>query len=96
MSFAEKARLLKSDPVTGARYFDHRFRELKKTWAEKDGPFFGHEISEYFFRVEFQHRGMNFVSVKIKNLIYICNNRISSCTHAIVVERCTGIRGQNM
>ncbi|KAG2192949.1 hypothetical protein INT47_004688 [Mucor saturninus] len=57
LSFAEKARLLQSDPVTAARYFDHRFRELKKTWAEKDGPFFGHEISEYFFRVEFQHRG---------------------------------------
>ncbi|KAG2191489.1 hypothetical protein INT47_013266 [Mucor saturninus] len=57
LSFAEKARLLQSDPVTAARYFDHRFRELEKTWAEKDGPFFGHEISEYFFRVEFQHRG---------------------------------------
>lgn len=30
LSFAEKARLISTDPVTCARYFDHRFRALFK------------------------------------------------------------------
>lgn len=57
LTYDEKARLLQSDPITTARYFDHRFRELKKTWMDKEGPFAGYIINEYFFRVEFQHRG---------------------------------------
>lgn len=57
MAYAEKARLIQSDPVTCSRYFDYKFRELKKTWKDPNGPFAGYEISEYFFRIEFQHRG---------------------------------------
>ncbi|CEP17045.1 hypothetical protein [Parasitella parasitica] len=57
LSYEEKARLIQSDPSTCAQYFDHRFRELKKTWLSSYGPFNGFEMIEYFFRVEFQHRG---------------------------------------
>lgn len=57
LTYEEKARLLQSDPITAARYFDHRFRELKNTWLDKEGPFAGYRVKEYFFRVEFQHRG---------------------------------------
>ncbi|KAG2203378.1 hypothetical protein INT47_010076 [Mucor saturninus] len=53
LSYDEKARLLQADPITTARYFDHRFRELKKTWLDEEGPFAGFSTNEYFFRVEF-------------------------------------------
>lgn len=66
MPYTEKARLIQSDPVTCSRYFDYKFRELKKTWKDPNGPFAGYEISEYFFRIEFQHRGNSFEK---KNLI---------------------------
>ena len=58
LDFQEKARLIRSDPVTCALYFDHRFKELKKTWNNSvDGPFGPHKIKEIYYRVEFQHRG---------------------------------------
>lgn len=37
LDFAEKSRLIRSDPVTCALYFDHRFKELKKTWTNVKG-----------------------------------------------------------
>lgn len=58
LTFEEKARLIRSDPVTCARYFDHRFTELKKTWTNcDDGPFGKYKITAMFYRIEFQHRG---------------------------------------
>ncbi|KAG2209245.1 hypothetical protein INT47_005537 [Mucor saturninus] len=39
LRYDEKASLIQSDLITTARYFDHRFRELKKTWVAEDGPF---------------------------------------------------------
>lgn len=32
LSFEKKAELIRKDPVTCARYFDHRFKEVKRTW----------------------------------------------------------------
>jgi hypothetical protein len=63
LSFEEKARLglIRTDPVTCAQYFDHRFKELKKTWhGVKDGPFGNYRVAHYFYRIEFQHRGSKF------------------------------------
>lgn len=57
MTYEEKARLIQADPVTCARYFDMRLRELKKTWVEHGGPFDGHKITHSYHRIEFQHRG---------------------------------------
>ncbi|KAG2193629.1 hypothetical protein INT47_007461 [Mucor saturninus] len=65
LSYDEKARLIQSDPITTARYFDHRFRELKKTWVAEDGPFCEYKISEHYFRIEFQHRGSPHVHMLI-------------------------------
>ena len=53
----EKARLIQSDPVTCARYFDKRIRILKNTWKSPHGPFGSFGIKNYYFRIEFQHRG---------------------------------------
>lgn len=58
LNFQEKARLIRSDPVTCALYFDYRFKELKKTWNNaKDGPFGDKKIRHMYYRIEFQHRG---------------------------------------
>jgi hypothetical protein len=57
MSYNEKARLIQANPVVCARYFDMRFRELKKTWHCADGPFGGYAVTHYYYRVEFQQRG---------------------------------------
>lgn len=56
LDFVNKARLIRSDPVTCALYFNHRFNELKKTW-KVNGPFGGYEMHHFFHRIEFQHRG---------------------------------------
>jgi PIF1-like helicase/Helitron helicase-like domain at N-terminus/Herpesvirus tegument protein, N-terminal conserved region len=65
--FMEKARLIRSDPVTCARYFDHRVRCVLKMWKSTSGPFEGYEISDFYYRVEFQHRG----SPHIHGLIWL-------------------------
>jgi len=57
MEFEEKARLISEDPVTCSQYFNHRVRELFKTWKTKNGPFRNYKILHRYFRIEFQHRG---------------------------------------
>jgi Helitron helicase-like domain at N-terminus len=57
MEFMEKARLIRTDPITCALYFDHRFKELVKTWNSDDGPFKSYRIVRHYYRIEFQHRG---------------------------------------
>ncbi|XP_070175663.1 uncharacterized protein [Littorina saxatilis] len=65
-TFLEKAELIRDDPVTCARYFDHRFRALFNTvMRSADGPL--GEITDFFYRVEFQHRG----SPHIHGLLWI-------------------------
>ncbi|KAL8567302.1 hypothetical protein ACOMHN_023345 [Nucella lapillus] len=66
LSFTDKAQLIRSDPVTCARYFDHRFRALfTKIIRSKVGPL--GEVTDFFHRVEFQHRG----SPHIHGLLWI-------------------------
>ncbi|CEP13113.1 hypothetical protein [Parasitella parasitica] len=62
----KKSRLLQSDPVTCARYFHYKFRELEKLWKTcEDRPFVGFDLIEYFFRIEFQHRAFPHVHMLI-------------------------------
>ncbi len=49
--------LIAADPVTCARYYDMRYRELFKVLEAKNGPFGQYAIIDYYIRVEFQHRG---------------------------------------
>lgn len=56
LSYLEKDRLLRSDPVLVTRYNDERFRSLFKTWHSGAGPFRSYPIINYFYRVEFQAR----------------------------------------
>ncbi|OBZ81506.1 hypothetical protein A0J61_10445, partial [Choanephora cucurbitarum] len=52
----EKYRLIQSNPVTCAQYFEYRFRELKQTWKPPHGPFGHHSVLDYYYRIEFQQR----------------------------------------
>jgi len=58
MTFEEKSKLIRSDPVTCARYFDHRLRLLKSCYlTPQNGLFQSNNLSDFFWRIEFQHRG---------------------------------------
>lgn len=37
LDWDELTRLIRSDPVTCALYFDHRFREVRKAWTNVKG-----------------------------------------------------------
>lgn len=67
--FKEKARLIRTDPITCARYFDHRVGALFKMWKSDSRPFEGYPIKDFYHRVEFQHRG----SPHIHGLLWLGN-----------------------
>ena len=55
MSAKEKQRLITADPITCARHFNHRTHLLfKEFFTSSNSPF---EMTEFFYRVEFQKRG---------------------------------------
>lgn len=68
MTWIDTCKLIKSDPVTCARYFDHRFQAfIHDVLKDKSHPI--GEIADFFYRVEFQQRG----SPHIHMLIWIKN-----------------------
>ena len=56
LSWEEKCNLIKSDPVTCARYFQHRVNVFIKHVLKHVSHPIG-QLSDYFYRVEFQQRG---------------------------------------
>lgn len=57
LPFTEKARLINSDPVTCARYFDNRMKAFLKLIKSKNGFFENHPCKDYYWRIEVQQRG---------------------------------------
>ena len=56
LSWQEKCKLIKSDPVTCARYFDHRVQVfIRHVLKDKSSPI--GVIEDLWYRVEFQQRG---------------------------------------
>ena len=56
LDWTEKSKVLKSNPVTVARMFDHRFHIfLRQVILSAENPIGC--ITDYFYRVEFQQRG---------------------------------------
>jgi len=55
-SFSEKARLIRTDAITCARYFDFRFRQLFSLMKSKKGVFGENVVEKYYWRIEFQQR----------------------------------------
>ena len=68
LSWKEKCRLIRSDPITCARYFDQKFNMFMKTVLKSSLMPIG-EVAEYFGRIEFQSRG----SAHVHMLIWIKN-----------------------
>ena len=56
LNWKEKCRLMNSDPVTCARYFDNRFLKFLNNVLRDDTNPIG-EVTDYFYKIEFQHRG---------------------------------------
>lgn len=68
MSWEEKCKLIKADPVTCARYFDYRFQRFyHEILCHKTHPV--GEILDFFYRIEFQQRG----SPHVHMLLWIKN-----------------------
>lgn len=57
MEYTEKARLVKNDPVTCARYFDYRMRQFFNLLKDKNSIFREHTLIDFYVRTEFQKRG---------------------------------------
>ncbi|GFT44893.1 ATP-dependent DNA helicase [Trichonephila clavipes] len=57
MSSTAKKKLISNDPVTCALYFEHKVKELWKTFSCTEGPFGKLEIKHFYHRTEFQQRG---------------------------------------
>lgn len=68
LSWHEKSQLIKSDPVTCARYFDYRVQTFIRDVLKHHSSPVG-EIADFFYRVEFQQRG----SPHIHMLIWVKN-----------------------
>ncbi|CAD6226275.1 GSCOCG00011863001-RA-CDS, partial [Cotesia congregata] len=79
MEYKEKAKLICSDPVTIARYFDYRIRELFKLMKEKNSIFREHHIIDFYYRIEFQQRG----SPHIHSVYYILALPLSKCSREV-------------
>ena len=56
LTWQEKCRLIKSDLVICARYFDHRVQTFIANVLKDNSAPIG-DIADYFYRVEFQQRG---------------------------------------
>ncbi|XP_063951720.1 uncharacterized protein LOC135153231 [Lytechinus pictus] len=61
-----KNRLIRSDPVTVTRYFDHRVKKFYQNFLQGSCEPLG-KISEHFYRIEFQHRG----SAHLHSLLWV-------------------------
>ena len=58
LQYHEKAELIGKDPVTCARYFEYRVNKLFHCYIlQPQGPFGSNNVLDYYYRVEFQHRG---------------------------------------
>lgn len=57
LSYVEKARLIQRDPYICAAYFETRLQALRKAWLCTSGPFGTFKIENFYYRIEFQHRG---------------------------------------
>ncbi|GBM39081.1 ATP-dependent DNA helicase PIF1 [Araneus ventricosus] len=57
MTTTSKNELISKDPVICALYFEHKVKELWKTFSCKEGPFGNFKITHFYQRTEFQQRG---------------------------------------
>ena len=61
MDYEKKRDLIRNDPVTCVRYFEHRLKSLWEILSARCGPFQGCELVNKYVRTEFQVRGSPYV-----------------------------------
>lgn len=69
LTFTQRSKLIRNDPVTCARYFDHRIREIMKIIKNKNGIFKNNPCLNFYWRIEVQQRG----SLHIHGLFWLQN-----------------------
>ncbi len=57
LPLTDRYSLISENPVTTARYFDSRMKEMQKFLLNKNGVFKDHPIVDHFYRIDFQNRG---------------------------------------
>ena len=85
MSYEKKCELIRQDPVTCVRYFEHRLKCLWEILSAPCGPFEGYELEDKYVRVEFQARG----SPHIHALLWLKNAPKYDKEKPESVEKCT-------
>jgi len=85
LSYEKKCDLIRNDPVTCVRYFEHRLKCLWEILSAPCGPFQGYELEDKYVRVEFQIRG----SPHIHALLWLKNAPKYEKEKPESVERCT-------
>ncbi|KAK6168715.1 hypothetical protein SNE40_019901 [Patella caerulea] len=66
LGWAEKQEILRSNPITIARMFDHRFHYFLKNFIMSKAEPIG-KVKDYFYRIEYQMRG----SCHVHGLLWI-------------------------
>lgn len=64
MNWDEKCRLIQSDPVTCAKHFDYQISQFLTNFLLNDAQPLGN-ISDWFYRVEYQQRGSPHIHMPI-------------------------------
>ncbi|CAF4606665.1 unnamed protein product, partial [Rotaria sp. Silwood2] len=84
MSYEKKCDLIKQDPVTCVRYFEHRLKCLWEILSASCGPFRYYELEDKYVRIEFQIRG----SPHIHALIWLKNAPKYDKNNPESIEKC--------
>ncbi|CAF3339481.1 unnamed protein product [Rotaria socialis] len=84
MNYEKKCDLIRNDPVTCVRYFEHRLKCLWEILSAPCGPFHGYELEDKYVRVEFQVRG----SPHIYALLWLKNAPKYDKNNPESIEKC--------
>ncbi|CAF1163397.1 unnamed protein product [Rotaria sordida] len=84
MSYEKKCDLIRNDPVTCVRYFQHRLKCLWEILSAPCGPFQGYELVDKYVRTESQVRGSPHVHV----LLWLKNGPKYGENNPESIERC--------
>ena len=85
ISYDNKCNLIRNDPVTCVRYFEHRLKCLWEILSAPCGPFQGYELQDKYVRVEFKVRG----SPHIHASLWLQNAPKYDKEKPESIERCT-------
>ncbi|CAF4289325.1 unnamed protein product, partial [Adineta steineri] len=84
LSYEKRCELIRQDPVTCVRYFEHKLKCLWEILSAPCGPFQGYELVDKYVRTEFQVRG----SPHVHALLWLKNAPKYDKNNPESIERC--------